>query len=344
MHEISATYSAAPRAGQEQPTKIGRSASSPPADISRLNMAFMPLFPYSVWRDINRDARIQLEEISPPLRSGYAQLLNRIDLNGDGVCYEEMRSYMSAGYEIDPDRNISVIYDDLVSKGAHQLEDAPVLIVMDDMVPEDILKMPFYSKAASLIKRGSIITYGISRDGSFSSSPTYEGAKKFVLIVFPKDKTLSLSRLYVESMISHELVHARQYISGKRMEFDSIYYFMHASGKFSEEEIRTVSASLPAALGEIEAYRHEMVNALPQGDLSRLQYFAIYLNSQMSDVERAVDMFKSKNAEGLVMLAASMLDEVMSNETAAMINGRIKSLADSRGETDPVLVRRAIVP
>lgn len=340
---ISSIYSSAARATEKLPCASSRRPSSPAENASKLNRAFLSLFPFSVWTDHNSDLRIQPQEIEP-LERVRAELLEKIDLNGDGISYEEMLRYLSAGRVVDPDKDVPRIYDDLAAVGSHEVAGAPVLIVMDDKVPEDIFKMPFYSKAASLIKRGSIITYGISRDGSFSSSPTYEGAKKFVLIIFPKDKTLSLSRLYVESMISHELVHARQYISGKRMEFDSIYYFMHASGRFAEDDIRAVSSSLPAALGEIEAYKHEMVNALPQGDLSRLQYFAIYLNSQMSDVERAVDMFKSKNAEDLVMLAASMLDEVLSKETAAMINARIKSLADSCGETDPILVKRAIVP
>lgn len=340
MHEISATYSAAPRAGQEQPTKIGRSASSPPADISRLNMAFMPLFPYSGWRDINRDARIQLEEISPPLRSGYAQLLNRIDLNGDGVCYEEMRSYMSAGYEIDPDRNISVIYDDLVSKGAHQLEDAPVLIVMDDMVPEGIRSMAFYSGKSEVIKGGAIITFGISKNGTYSPLPVFEGSKKFCLIVFPKERTLPITRRYVESMISHELVHARQYISGRRSELDSIYYLMHRSGKFSEQRALLVSTSLSSALGEIEAFFHELEKAVPEGDPSRLQYFALYINSKMRDVNASVEIFRENNLGDLVVLTKDLLEDVCPEVKVREINSIIRSKSAIAGDLQPICIKR----
>jgi hypothetical protein len=339
VQAISSTYSWVPTTTEKLAPASGRRVPSPAEDASMLNRSFLPLFPFSSWTDINADLRIQPQEVRP-LDPARAELLESIDLNGDGISYDEMLRYVSGGRIVDPDKDIRQIYDDLAASGSHELAGAPVLIVMDDKVPRDILNMPFYCKAADLIKKGSIITYGISRNGGFSSSPTYDGAKKFVLIVFPKDKTLSLSRIYVESMISHELVHARQYISGKRMEFDSIYYFMHSSGKFSQDDIRNVSASLPSALGEIEAYKHEMMNALPEGDLSRLQYFAIYLNSQMRDVDSAIELFNSKNAQDLVKLIESMLDEVLPKESAAVINSKIKLLADSCGESSPVLVKR----
>ena len=311
--------------------------ASPTPDASKISRAFLSLFPYLRWTDGNTNSRIEPEEIEPAGRE-HTDLLKTIDQNGDGVCYAEIEKYVSGDVKIDPDSSIPVIYDELISKGSCKLPYAPVLLVLNDHVPEEIANMGFYLKKEEQIKRGEIRTFGISKNGELSELPTNYGGKKFCLIVFPKDQTMTLNRLYVESMISHELVHARQYFSGLRMEQNSIYYLMYSSGKFGIKEIQSVRDTLPVALGEIEAYKHELLNAIPCGDSSRLQYFALHINSQIKYVDRALELFKEKGANDLVLTARSMLAEVLSKEEIRTINQNIKTASEKCLGDDPVFV------
>lgn len=300
----------------------GRPSAGKKTDTSALNKIFTSLCPGSPWNDINLNGHIELLELSN-VNASAIELFNRIDLNGDGISLHEIKSYTGCGADVEIQANTAVIYNALKANGSYKMKGLPVEFVTEDKIPAGAAEMESYTTLTGILKEGSLVTMAYSKGNGRVGRVTEEGAKKLCLIVVPKFRLEPGSRANTERLIKHELVHARQYLSGKRAEFLSLNEFIARSGKFG---LVDMEKPLPRTICEIEAWKINLNDAVSDGDPYLMSDISRQLNSEIETVKQALNLFRDNNEDGLCDLLKSMLAEVLTQNEAKKINNRIEKV------------------
>lgn len=309
-------------------TNEDRPASGKNIDTSSLNKAFTFLCPQSPWVDSNKNNRVELNELSY-VNASTLDIFNVLDVDSNGISLDEIRSYSSPDSVVDINMDTSVIYQALKNSGCYRLANVPVEFITSDKLPEEVKKLAVYKTLPKMLGDGKLVTLAFSETEGHIGRSTTRGSDKLCLVVVPCDTLEYDTKENFQWLITHELIHARQYLSGKRIEFFSLSKFMNRIGKFDESYSNETAEKAALSLCEIEAWKINLKNALSSKDHSSVNYFIKNINRELDSVRAVLEDLKLKGAVELCPLLKSMLDDVMTDEEAKWLSAATCEQANS---------------